>query len=158
MSLKNNPLININNSTDPFYRYKREKAIVKDETYRTVLVNFVNICTSIEKEPSVVASFIKYKLNNNVTMKKDIWFINSKVNGVIIDQTIDEFINLFVICPKCEIPETNFITDAKKQEIQLVCRSCSNIHIIANNFGNKKYLGKFFDYVVKSKYSSIINM
>lgn len=138
--------INIPNIDDPFYRYKREKIILKQESYRTVLVNLLNIAKAIERDAEILANFIKYKLNINIVEKNNVFYTSSKINVNDIELAIEEFIKYFVICPKCKIPETN--VSSTNKNIELVCRACSN----TNTLTNDKKTSKFYDYIIKKKY------
>ncbi|ARF10246.1 translation initiation factor 2 subunit beta [Hokovirus HKV1] len=144
--------VNIPNNDDPFYRYKREKIILKSESYRTVLVNLNNISNAIERNSETLATFIKYKLNINIVEKQNVWYTSSKITVDDIENAIEEFINYFVLCPTCKIPETNLIT--KKKDIELSCRACSKTNTTKND---KKHVIKFSDYILKKQCQFIKN-
>lgn len=109
MSLTN--LRNIGSSTslsgvnDQFYRYKRSSVEV---TYRatgkghTKIENIKQISHELQTEPGNLIKYLKKQLN--ATFDKE-GMIHAKVDKEKIETEIDKYIDLYVLCPRCKLPE-----------------------------------------------------
>lgn len=109
MSFSN--LRNIGSSTslsgvnDQFYRYKRSSVEV---TYRatgkghTKIENIKQISHELQTEPGNLIKYLKKQLN--ATFDKE-GIIHAKVDKEKIETEIDKYIDLYVLCPRCKLPE-----------------------------------------------------
>ena len=125
-------LINISGSkpsADPSFRYKMEEVILINQGVTMVFVNIDSISKSLDRDPKMLAKFVRkhfgaktdYKKNTAVIMKRDL--IKSD-----LQDAVNKFIDSFVLCPKCNNPETTFSED--KTRIKLQCKACNNLHVI----------------------------
>lgn len=104
-------LRNIGSSTslsginDQFYRYKRSSV---DITYRasgkgqTKIENIKQISHELQTEPGNLIKYLKKQLN--ATFDKE-GVIHAKVDKEKIETEIDKYIDLYVLCPRCKLPE-----------------------------------------------------
>jgi len=58
-------------------------------------------------------------------------------NLEVLNKKLDEFIKHFVVCPKCNNPETQFVS-SKKSSSKNVGRKCRTCGILSNQFGYPK--------------------
>lgn len=125
-------IINISGSTpnvDPFFRYKMEEAILTNQGVTMVFENIDSICGSLDRDPHLMVKFLRkhfgaktdYKKNTAIIMKRNL--LKSD-----LQDAVHKFIDTFVLCPKCNNPETTFSEDKAKFKLQ--CKACNNLHVI----------------------------
>lgn len=52
--------------------------------------------------------------------------VNGNFDAVTVHGVIMNFINKFVLCPRCKLPETKMSVD-KHDNIKLSCKACGNV-------------------------------
>jgi len=121
--------ININRSvTDMFYRYKMPKVIVKVEGkgngIKTKIVNMSDIAKALDRPPSYPTKYFGCELGAQTTIdhKTDKYIVNGSHTADKMQDILDGFIQKFVLCPKCENPETTLTVH--KQSISQRCMAC----------------------------------
>ena len=125
-------MININRQTnDMFYRYKMPKLIAKVEGtgngIKTVLVNVTPIAKALSRPSSYVTKFFGCELGAQTQMypKDDRYIVNGAHDCEKLQNLLDGFIKRFVLCPKCENPETKLsVRKRSGGEIHQVCVAC----------------------------------
>lgn len=115
-------MINLDFSTnlgnDPFARYKRHKIIVKHEGKKTILLNLDQLSKDLDRDEKTIGSFLakslgtRFKLNSK--LKKSI--LSGNFNSEQIDDLIQKFVEIDILCKTCGNPETDAST--KK------CKAC----------------------------------
>jgi translation initiation factor 2 beta subunit (eIF-2beta)/eIF-5 len=104
---------------DPFFRYKREEIkiqILNNNGGVTKLLNIETIASSLNSSVKDILSFLKKKLNTTI-IEKDL--IIKKVETVNrLEELLEEYIKLNILCPKCVNPE---FTEEKKMK---TCKAC----------------------------------
>ena len=107
--------------TDPFFRYQRELIKIQIQNNNggvTKLLNIETIAKTLNIQVKDFLSFLKKKLNVAI-LEKD--FILKKVETVDkLEEFLEEFIKLNVLCPKCNNPE---FTENKEKK---TCKACGN--------------------------------
>jgi len=121
--------ININRSvTDMFYRYKMPKVIVKVEGkgngIKTRIVNMSDIAKALDRPPAYPTKYFGCELGAQTTIdhKTDKYIVNGSHTADKMQDILDGFIQKFVLCPKCENPETTLTVH--KQSISQRCMAC----------------------------------
>jgi len=70
--------------------------------------------------------FLCYELG--VSCDDDNGLIKAKIKPHVLQNKVDDFIDMFVLCPVCALPETDFKvvsnSTATKAKLQLSCRAC----------------------------------
>lgn len=105
---------------DPFYRYQRQIFNVVSLKNKTQITNFDEVCKDIEREPKIVINFFKKKLGLNIIYKNSLVVFSNHVLANDLEKVLNEFIDKYVLCPICKLPETVFINNEKRK-----CRACS---------------------------------
>lgn len=119
--------VNIRGTTendDEFYRYKMESVIITKQGTKLAFQNIDKISESLSRNPRDIVSFLKkhfatsfdYKNGIATTTKKDL-------TNPMLQNAIYQYIEDYILCKKCKLPETVVITDKKKMSI--VCSACS---------------------------------
>ena len=117
--------------TDPFYRYKMESVNIIDQGIKIVFTNIDSICTSINRTPQQLVSFLKKYYGTSFEYKNNVaWTTKKDLTKNSLQDAIYQFIEQFVLCKNsnCRNPET-VITKTKK-ETYFVCGACSNKSIL----------------------------
>jgi translation initiation factor 2 beta subunit (eIF-2beta)/eIF-5 len=149
-------MININNSNDIFYRYKMEKVNITNKGLGnglfTIINNLNNIAKSINTPPEILYKYIATDLGSNYNEKKK--SINGNHTQEKIQESIYKYINDFVICTVCNIPEINYMLFNNK--IESKCSACGSLNEIKNNNKiNQKNIDLILKYLQKNKVWSI---
>lgn len=115
--------------TDPFYRYKMERIQSKIEGkgngIKSVIVNLSSIAHSLSRDPAYVVKFFGFELGAQVTANPsdDRYIINGAHDAAKLQDSLDGFINKFVLCKQCKNPETDLII-TKEGRIIRDCKAC----------------------------------
>jgi len=126
---------------DVNYRYKMSQVLLKYEGngngQRTVFLNISDISEEIKRDPETIVSFIVYSLGCKFILSKEKQIILYGTHTKeIIQNTVFDFIDKFVICPNCKNPETYFTKE--KNDIEMNCNSCPKKSKILPNKINDK--------------------
>lgn len=115
--------------TDAFYRYKMPVLVAKVEGrgngIKTVIVNMADIAKSLARPPSYPTKFFGFELGSITTIEQDNdkYIVNGKHDQPKLAQVLDDFIEKFVLCKKCQRnPETYMVI--KGGMISLKCKAC----------------------------------
>ncbi len=113
-------------NTDPFFRYTREKIkirILNNNGGVTKIENLESIAKDLNVEIKTLLSWFKKKLNAAIIDKDH---TIKKVETVInLESLIEDYIKLYVLCPKCFNPEFNEIVE--KKSTTRACKACGNV-------------------------------
>ena len=105
--------------------YFSDKLGVPSIYFGKYIANKISCPSSFDKEKNCISWKGEYKIN-------------------LIETYLKEFINIYILCPKCDYPETNLYIDSKKY-IGTLCRSCGESIII-----NSRYMDKTYDFIQKN--------
>ncbi len=133
-------IINIAGSTpvdDPEYRYKMPSVFGKIEGrgngIKTVIPNISEVALALHREPGEVNKFFGTELGAQTTYNADT--DRAVVNGAHTDQVLQEaikkYIDVFVLCPQCGLPETDY--KIKSGCIYHKCMACGNKEMVDMN-------------------------
>ena len=119
----------INNIVDPFYRYKMEKLNVVRQKNKTVIDNFDKVAKDLERDPKMIYNYFKKKLSISISLKDGILSTNADITYDVFEKVLRQFIEEYVLCKSCKLPELEFVK--KDSKININCKSCSNKYTIA---------------------------
>jgi len=144
-------MININGSEDNSYRYKMPvlQCAIKGNGngIYTIITNLNDVSKYINHPPNLLLKFMS--TYNGSMANEEKMSITGSYTSDELHKTLQIYINRFVICPKCNIPET--IPQINKQSkkniiLELKCSSCGSISSVLCN--NKNEI-KAYDLIVK---------
>jgi len=133
--------INIDGSDDQFYRYKMRQLFVqvvgKGKMIKTVLLNVDDVAKDLKVHPSHLTSYLgyeiraqsKYEPKNSVRERAS---ISGDLDANYISDMLKKFIQEFVLCPRCKLPEVTLFVDKKLKVISITCRGCGEKTILKN--------------------------
>lgn len=105
-------------TSDIFYRYQMPEIEILFIHKKTQLCNLNEISKSINiKDSNILFKYISKKLNTMGQVKNDLYFISGNFDKTIIQNIIYDYINSFLLCKTCNIPE---IQNGK-------CLACGNL-------------------------------
>lgn len=143
--------MNINgDNKDDFYRYKRPEFEIKigggGNGIYTIINNMDSIGDSIGHSSYLLFKYIaKITGSNYIEGKNQLTGAHTKET---LNNLLQEYIENFVLCPKCNIPESKpiIIGNKKRVELYLSCMACNNeSHILSD----KKNIIKGIDIIIK---------
>merc|ERR1719337_212091 len=124
--------LNVNRSVqDAFYRYKMPRLQAKVEGkgngIKTVVVNMVDIARALARPPTYVTKYFGCELGaqTQFDIKAERYIVNGCHDAGKMQDMLDGFIKKFVLCEKCENPET--VLKVKKNMIGASCKACGHI-------------------------------
>lgn len=134
-------MLNVNGKNDDSYRYKMPsiKSFIsgKGNGIQTNITNLNDVCKYINQPPMLILKFISV-FNGAMAIESKMSITGSYTNEDL-QKVLQVYINRFVICPKCGVPETVPILkkeNKKNVEIELKCSSCGTQSQI--NYNNKQ--------------------
>jgi translation initiation factor 5 len=119
---------------DPSYRYKMPRLTAKVEGrgngIKTVLMNIVEVGSSLNRPPDEIAKFFGCQLGSRTEMDVDERHIVSgdhagtPVKMQALQTHLSRYIELFVLCRKCRLPETDYKFES--ENIYQTCKACGH--------------------------------
>lgn len=113
---------------DPTYRYKMPRLESKIEGrgngIKTVVTNMAAISEALNRPPSLPTKFFGTELGAQSRWEDETEkaTVNGAHNTGDLQKLLNIFIDKFVLCPKCHLPETALVV--RKQLIQHKCSAC----------------------------------
>lgn len=116
---------------DPTYRYKMPKLAARTEGrgngIHTLIVNIARIADAINRPPDVITKYFGVELGAQTRWEEE--NEKSTVNGAHtapdLQKLLNIFIDKFVLCPNCHLPETSLIINTKGT-IKHSCNACGH--------------------------------
>jgi translation initiation factor 2 beta subunit (eIF-2beta)/eIF-5 len=102
------------NQNDPFYRYKRDKVSIKNKT----IINWDTLCRQLKTPPASLASFLSKSLGCRVDVKGN---LGKVLTSDSCDALVQTYVEKFVLCPVCHLPE---LIDKDDDRRSSICQSC----------------------------------
>lgn len=123
-------LVNIcRDNTDPFYRYKmpliQSKIEGRGNGIKTAVVNTSEVARALGRPPAYLIKFFGFELGaqTSINESSDRYLVNGVHDAPKLQDTLDGFINKFVLCGSCKNPETDIII-TKDENLIRDCKAC----------------------------------
>lgn len=102
------------------------KIEIRKEKTKTVITNLKEICKSLNRKVSYLVKFLEIKLCLKVSYnsKTKECFINGSHDSYRLQEILQRFISEFVLCEKCNLPET--LNKVSKLSVKSICNSRGN--------------------------------
>lgn len=119
-------------NTDPFYRYKMPPIQLKVEGrgngIKTAIPNLSEVARALGRPPSYVVKYFGSELGaqTNFNDQEDRYVVNGAHLAAELQDSLDGFINRFVLCGACKNPETQILVK-KNGFLQRDCKACGRI-------------------------------
>lgn len=127
----------VNPIEDPSYRYKMPSVIGKIEGkgngIKTVIVNISDLALSLHREPSEVNKFFGCEMGAQTSYNEqdDRAVVNGAHSDPQLQQCVHKYIEKFVLCPQCGLPETTY--SIKQGCIWHRCAACGAKEMVDMN-------------------------
>ena len=125
--------LNVNREVqDAFYRYKMPRLMAKVEGkgngVKTVIPNMTEIARALGRPPTYCTKFFGCELGaqTQFDFKNDRYIVNGAHDAAKLQDMLDIFIKKFVLCERCDNPETDLKVYTKKGIITASCRACGH--------------------------------
>ena len=105
-------------------RFVPPKPIIAIEGKQTHIVNFKEITDILNRDPKLLSRYLSKELGSPYFMTEDgrKLILSRKIDPRQIENRLERFIKLYVVCPHCGRPDTE-ITKVRKAWI-LRCHAC----------------------------------
>ena len=153
-------MININGKPDNSYRYKMEpiKSTIcgKGNGIFTIIDNLHIISKQINQPANILLKFLS--IYNGSIANEEKMSITGSYTSDKLQNDIQVYINFFVICSKCGVPE--IIPQLKKESkknitLEFKCSACGIISsVICNNKSQSKICDMIIKYLDKNSWST----
>lgn len=120
--------LNIGGSEDAFFRYKMPDIEVKIEGrgngIKTVLPNIADIGQAIHRNPEYPTKYFATELGalSKWDSERNVGIVNGAHSKDQLKKLLNDFITRYVLCPQCNLPETDL--KVKDKKIFAKCLAC----------------------------------
>ena len=119
--------LNKDKKADPAYRYMMSPIIGKIEGrgngIKTCIVNCTEVAGQLHRTPGELCKFFGCELAAQSRIKDDRAIVNGAHTDKVLQQILDVFIDKFVLCPVCKLPETK-LSVKSNGDIYHKCKAC----------------------------------
>lgn len=123
--------VNIGGGDDAFNRYKMPTVVGKVEGkgngIKTRIDNCENVAKALHRPPGYVCKFFGCELGalTKIDEKEGIYIVNGAFEDRVLQDAVKKFIEMFVLCAKCKLPETDMKVK-KNGDIRQLCNACGD--------------------------------
>lgn len=143
--------VNVNREiSDDFYRYKMPKLIAKVEGkgngIKTVIVNMPEVAKALGRPPIYPTKFFGAELGAQIQFdqKNERFIVNGAHDCEKLQNILDGFIRKYVLCSKCDNPETDLIVRSRGKQADLLakCKACGCLAPVGDNGRTAQFIVK----------------
>jgi translation initiation factor 5 len=116
-------------NTDPFYRYKmpaiQSKTEGRGNGIKTAVMNTAEVARALGRPPAYIIKYFGFELGAQTSINEgtDRYLVNGVHDAPKLQDTLDGFINKFVLCGSCKNPETDIVI-TKDGNLIRDCKAC----------------------------------
>lgn len=96
--------------------------VVQGTKRQTFIRNFADIAKTVRREPKHLAKFLFKELAVPGNMSGHELVLQGRITQSMIQQRMNEYLRLYVLCEECGKPDTNMTAD--KGIVTLKCEAC----------------------------------
>ncbi len=108
------------------FELQEVKSIIQGN--KTIISNFNSIVSQIRREPEHLLKFLLRELATPGNIDGPRLVLGRKISSRLIQQKVDEYVKIFVLCRDCKKPDTKLIKEDKILSIK--CMACGAKHPI----------------------------
>lgn len=135
-------------NTDAYFRYTMPQLSLRYEGrgngQKTIILNLKDISDALDRPIETLIRYFSVELSAQCRKESDSTRVT--INGTFTSQqllnTLNTFIDIFVLCPKCHLPET--LLTIKKGILGHKCKSCGEKAPITSDHKLVKFILKMF--------------
>lgn len=119
--MKNLPNISVNKE-----RFEMPKVQGHIEGNKTIINNFLQIADQLRRNPEHLLKFLQRELATPGIVKEGRLILGRKIGSAQINEKIERYAKIFVLCKECGKPDTQLI---KEDEVRMIkCTVCGARH------------------------------
>ena len=124
-------LINIRgDSDDPYERYKMPMLLVnmknKGQFNDTTISGLGPVAKSLKVNEECLTKWFSSNLKTQGRVSESTLILKGAFDYDRIEQSLREFINTYVLCEKCNLPELIYLSNDKKKKMISRCQACGH--------------------------------
>src|SRR3989344_9555612 len=108
------------------FELQEVKSIIQGN--KTIISNFSSIVSQIRREPQHLLKFLLRELATPGNIDGPRLILGRKISSRLIQQKVEEYVKIFVLCHDCKKPDTKLIKEDKILSIK--CMACGAKHPI----------------------------
>lgn len=132
------------NQNDSSFRYKMPSLVLKDQKKNTIITNLDDVAKALGLDPIWLVKYFTYHFGVPVTYDKGHATFKGKRSAQELSMCLTEFIEQFVVCPNCKLPEIDWC--ANHDQVEIDCRACGHATVLSSQ-KNKKTFDKMVGYI-----------
>lgn len=134
---------------DSSYRYKIKsldvKVIGKQDNWTTCFVNSEDIANKIKIPSEFLGKYISYALSCPLKIDKELNCLSFKGKYTLetITKIFMDFVKIYILCPKCDLPETKLFIQKEKdlpKGLSHNCNACGAISLVKPKSIDKTFI------------------
>lgn len=135
-------------NADASFRYKMPRMQSKIEGrgngIKTVILNMPEVAKALNIDPDYPTKFFGTELGSISKFDKKLSraIVNGAHDGGKLSELLNKFIDIFILCPKCRLPEIIWQVDEKKGDIRVDCAACGNNSLLNHTHKLVSYILK----------------
>lgn len=103
-------------------RFEVPSARVLSAGKKTIVTNFGDICDRLNRDPDAVAKYLLRELGTAGSRSEGRITLNGTFQAQDIDTAIAKYVESFVMCKVCHLPDTRLLKEGKQAFIR--CEAC----------------------------------
>lgn len=111
-----------------FERFEIPKAQAQIIGNKTIISNFLQICSYLRRDPQHVSKFLSKELASFSKIEGERLVLNRKIQTAQINDKIIFYVNEFIICHECKKPDTELIKQGDYMFMH--CLACGAKHSV----------------------------
>lgn len=96
------------------------------EGNKTIVINFVQICSILQRTPDQLLKYLQRELATPASIDGKRLILGRKISSNLINDKIEKFAEEFVVCEECGKPDTKLIKEDRILEKK--CLACGAKH------------------------------
>src|SRR3989344_3664718 len=106
----------------PTERFEVPKVAGHVEGNKTIITNFKAICSMLRREPEHLLKYLQRELATPAIIQDARLILSRKISSSSINEKIEQYVKLFVLCPECKKPDTQLKKDDRVTTLK--CMAC----------------------------------
>lgn len=90
---------------------------------KTIVKNFESITNKMRRDPKHVGKFLAKELATSFTLEGGRLVLNSKVNEKLLNEKLKQYMEIFLYCKQCKLPDTR-LEEVERGLTIMVCEAC----------------------------------
>ncbi len=89
---------------------------------RSIVVNFGDICSALNRDPDLVARYLARELGTAGSRNEGRLSLNGAFSAADVDAIVKKYVESYVMCKECHLPDTRLQKEGRRTYI--LCEAC----------------------------------